>query len=211
MHARTTGRMKGLAFALDPDRYWVEIVKRSPVCSTPFESNSHELFYFSDFTLPSNFTFLPFAILKYSTRRTNTMQKSSPTFLRRCFASRIQPNPLPSTESESLRVVDVRIALPMRVFTLFDGLVCVVAISFFGMTVLRDVHLGVVSMSFFCLKLRIHRSPASPIDVCLLNRIVVGNRLGIQPLLPCNTVRRRKGSSPMTLSLLTGLLFPLLF
>lgn len=28
------GRMKGLAFALDPDGYWVEIVKRSEACAT---------------------------------------------------------------------------------------------------------------------------------------------------------------------------------
>lgn len=27
------GRMKGLAFALDPDGYWVEIVKRSPAAT----------------------------------------------------------------------------------------------------------------------------------------------------------------------------------
>lgn len=53
--------MKGLAFALDPDRYWVEIVKRSPVRSIPpFEWKTVTMnFCFSDSTLTSNLVFLP--------------------------------------------------------------------------------------------------------------------------------------------------------
>eukprot|EP00750_Incisomonas_marina_P029035 INCI703.3.p1 GENE.INCI703.3~~INCI703.3.p1 ORF type:complete len:332 (+),score=52.73 INCI703.3:86-1081(+) len=35
------GRMKGLAFALDPDRYWVEIVKRSPAYKYDAEVKSN--------------------------------------------------------------------------------------------------------------------------------------------------------------------------